>query len=283
MLKIDAVVVLYHPDISIVENIKTYQNVNTIYAVDNSEVKNYELIEQLKIFNNLKYIDNGGNQGIAHALNVGAKLAIENGSNWLLTMDQDSKFEENGLKNLIKCLENLIQKNKMVGIVAPAHKKIEHIDIQKELVVMTSGNIVNLLAYLEVNGFEEKLFIDAVDYDFCLKLKLAKYDVLQCNNSLLIHQLGESKLVKIFGRKITIFTHSPIRRYYMTRNALYLWRKYFMNYPFFIIKKIIGFQRNLIEIVLFSEEKYKDIKMLLRGIQDFCRNKYGKFEDKNEK
>lgn len=31
--------------------------------------------------------NNNGNQGIAHALNVGAQKAIEDGADWLLTMD----------------------------------------------------------------------------------------------------------------------------------------------------------------------------------------------------
>ncbi len=80
---IDAVVVLYHPEESIIENIKTYQQVRTIYAIDNSEEYNDNLLKKLKQFENLIYINNKGNQGIAHALNVGAKLAIENSADWL--------------------------------------------------------------------------------------------------------------------------------------------------------------------------------------------------------
>jgi rhamnosyltransferase len=274
--KIDAVVVLYNPDESIIENIQSYQQVNKIYAIDNSEKYDDNLIKKLKQFKNLVYINNNGNKGIANALNVGAKLAIENGVDWLLTMDQDSKFAEDGLKNLQKCLSKLLKNNTNIGLVSPSHKKAISSSIQKELVVMTSGNLMNLKAYLDVEGFEEKLFIDAVDYDFCLKLNLRKYEVLQCNDAILHHQLGESKSFDIFGKKITSFTHSPIRRYYMARNALYLWRKYFFNFPIFILKKIVGFQRNWVEIFLFSTHKSEDIKMMLFGVVDFLKNKYGK-------
>lgn len=282
---IDAVVVLYHPDDSLIENIKTYQNVNKIYLVDNSDNINQILIDKLKVFHNVVYINNKGNQGIAHALNVGAKLAIEDGVDWLLTMDQDSKFAEDGLKNLQKSLLVLLKNNTRIGLVSPSHKKAISASIQKELVVMTSGNLVNLKAYLDVEGFEEKLFIDAVDYDFCLKLNLRKYEVLQCNDAILHHQLGESKSFNIFGKKITSFTHSPIRRYYMTRNSLYLWRKYFFNFPIFIFKKIVGFQRNWVKIFLFSTHKLEDIKMMLFGVVDFLKNKYGKLSQgvKSEK
>jgi len=278
MLKIDAIIVLYHPDESIIENIKTYQRVNTIYAVDNSEQYNGDLIEKLKQFKNLIYINNGGNKGIACALNIGANKAIENDTDWLLTMDQDSKFLLDSLNHLKQCLMNQIENNIRIGLVAPSHKKNQYNDVQNELVVMTSGNIVNLQAYNNVFGFEEKLFIDAVDYDFCLKLNVAGYKVLQCNRSLLVHQLGESKSFKFFGKTIYSFTHSPIRRYYMSRNALYYWRKYFWKFPIFILRNIIGFQRNWIEIFLFSDNKIEDIKMMLLGFYHYFKNKYYKLE-----
>ena len=280
--KIDAVVVLYNPDESIIENIKSYQRVNKIYAIDNSEKYNDNLIERLKQFKNLVYINNHGNKGIAYALNLGAKLAIENGANWLLTMDQDSKFSFDGLQQLKKCLMNQTKNKIKVGLVAPSLKVNQNNDVQEKLVVITSGNIINLQAYKEVFGFEEKLFIDAVDYDFCLKLNIAGYKVLQCNRALLVHQLGETKSFKIFGKTITTFTHSPIRRYYMSRNALYYWRKYFRKYPTFILRQIISFQRNWIEILLFSDNKIMDVKMMMLGFYHYFKNKYYKLEIQDE-
>jgi len=277
---IDAIVVLYHPDESIIENIKTYKQVNTIYAVDNSEQYDDDLIEKLKQFENLIYINNGGNKGIANALNIGAKKAIENDADWLLTMDQDSKFSLYSLNHLKQCLMNQIGNNIRIGLVAPSHKENQYNDVQDELVVMTSGNIVNLQAYNNVLGFEEKLFIDAVDYDFCLKLNVAGYKVIQCNRSLLVHQLGESKSFKFFGKTINSFTHSPIRRYYMTRNSLYLWKFFFKYFPIFILKEIVCFQRNWIEIILFSDRKLKDFFFAYKGIVHFFLNKFGKYKGK---
>lgn len=279
MLKIDGVVVLYNPDYSIIENIKSYINdIDKLYIIDNSEVKNKELINKIiKKFSNIEYMWLGENKGIAHALNRGAGLAIKDGAKWLLTMDQDSKFSENGLRNLKECLLKLKSNNINIGLVSPVHKNNKNSEFEKKLVVMTSGNIVNLDAYKDVGGFEEKLFIDAVDYDFCLRLNLAQYEVIECSHSRLEHQLGESKKINIFGKTITIFTHSPIRRYYMMRNALYFWKKYFFNFPLFIFREIVDFQRNWIEIALFSNKKLKDMKYLIYGILDFILSKYGKF------
>ena len=92
--KIEGVVVLYHPDAVIIDNIGTYINeLECLYVIDNSETYTDSIVEQLRYLSNVKYINNGGNKGIANALNAGAKLASAAGAAWLLTMDQDSKFE----------------------------------------------------------------------------------------------------------------------------------------------------------------------------------------------
>ena len=88
-MNIQGVVVLYNPDYTILDNIKSYlDGIEKLYIVDNSETKNHELINKIvSISAKCIYIDNNGNQGIAHALNVGAQKAIEDGADWLLTMD----------------------------------------------------------------------------------------------------------------------------------------------------------------------------------------------------
>lgn len=154
MLKIDGVVVLYNPEENVIENIKSYINeVTRLYIVDNSEQKNTKLLTDIKnISNKCNYIDNHGNQGIAQALNVGAKLAIKHSATWLLTMDQDSKFKDGSLNILVNYLRN--NDTSKVGIISPYHLTINKTDTYKKenkvidkLTVMTSGNLLNLEAY----------------------------------------------------------------------------------------------------------------------------------------
>ena len=77
-MKVAAVVVLYNPDENVKKNIKSYINsVDVVYAVDNSSQDNSENFSDDKIV----YLSNGDNMGIAYALNVGAKKAIEDGHN----------------------------------------------------------------------------------------------------------------------------------------------------------------------------------------------------------
>ena len=273
---IDAVVVLYHPDESIIENIKTYQQITKIYAVDNSEKYDDDLVEKLKQFENLIYINNNGNQGIAHALNVGARLAIENGADWLLTMDQDTSFSEN---DLIKIQEELLAVDiTNTAIVSPSHYLGDDIKPFYNEIVMTSGNLINLHLFGKIGEFDENLFIDSVDTEYCLRIYSMRYKIKRIPTVILNHNLGNIKEYKIFGIKFKPTNHGPIRRYYITRNRFYVWDKYNTLYPSFIKWEKMATVKELIKVILFEKDKLKKIQFSLNGYIDYKKNKSGKYE-----
>jgi len=277
--KIAGVVVIYNPNESVLHNIDSYKKyVDHLFVVDNSEKKNEAVISSILHDEKCEYIDNDGNAGVASALNVGARKAISSGADWLLTMDQDSSFNGCSFNYLLDGLNVLEETGAKVGVVSPAHKEIYESGYADKTVVMTSGNLVNLRAYEHIGGFEEKLFIDAVDYDFCLRLIIQGYKVLQVNQAVLTHALGDPKIIKLLGRLVTVHSHSPLRRYYMTRNALYYWSRYFFKFPTFILLEMAKFSKNFVEILFVSNQKLKDLSFMLKGVSDFFRGRYGKFE-----
>ena len=73
-----AVVVLYRPEQSVIDNISTYSDqVDIVLAVDNSESPNNDIVFKIKENKKIEYIKNDGNKGVAHALNLAAILAIK--------------------------------------------------------------------------------------------------------------------------------------------------------------------------------------------------------------
>ena len=119
MIKLAACVVLYNPDDTIFENILTYGNyVDKLIVIDNSLKKNNFLIDKLsEVFESkLIYINNNDNLGIATALNQACDKAIELKFKWILTMDQDSSFEN--FEHYLKCF------NINVRNVSEAMKKL---------------------------------------------------------------------------------------------------------------------------------------------------------------
>ena len=97
-MKIAGMVTLYNPDELISENICSYlDDIHKLYVIDNSDNSNKMLLPQNS---KIIYMPNYKNVGIASALNIAAKAAIADGYNWLLTMDQDSKFNKKDVEKL---------------------------------------------------------------------------------------------------------------------------------------------------------------------------------------
>ena len=154
-MKIPAVVVFYNPSEENINNLKVYEkSVDKIYVVDNSDdevirLKNTKKIEYIKLFTN---------KGIASALNEGARKAMEDDYDWLLTLDQDSQITSDVIEKLKKYL--MVHDTTKIGLVSPyqdinAKEKLKDVEAEEMLEVMTSGNIINLKAWQEIGGFKD--------------------------------------------------------------------------------------------------------------------------------
>lgn len=270
-MKIAGVVVWYNPSIDYIENIKSYISyVDKIYVYDNSEYSNMHLLLELsKYKEKIEYIQTGENKGIAFSLNYTAKLAINEGYEWLLTMDQDSYFFKESFSEYLFYLKD--NKEDKIGILAPIYiykgKKNTLETANKKIdVVITSGNLVNLKIWDKLDGFNEKLFIDEVDHEYCYRLKEKKYEIIQVSKVILEHSLGKTCIKNIiFGIKINYTEHSPFRKYYIWRNRLYVRERYQQirrKYSLFLIK-------DFIKILFLEAERKEKLKSVWKAYKDF--------------
>jgi len=287
MLTVNGVVVLYHPDSSIVENIQSYiDSIDKLYVVDNSGFIDSEVVAEIEKINKCIYVNNGKNIGLARALNVGAEMALDNGADWLLTMDQDSRFQDGTLMHIIQWLNDNDASD--VGIVTPVHKTFGYsTKVCNGLVdastVMTSGNLLNLEAYVEVGPFREDFFIDYVDHEYCFRLMNFNYKILIHCDSILEHNLGVSKYVNFFGFSVIYTNHNRVRRYYITRNRLSILKEYWLTQPVYCIKDIKNFFTSWLKIVLFDKNAIAKQKSILLGVLHFFQCKTGKLSSEGEK
>lgn len=279
-IKICAVVVWYNPKNEMLQNIKSYEKfVNKIYIIDNSNISNEKLIKLLKN-KKIEYVKNLKNIGIAKALNKICDKAINDGYGWILTMDQDSFFEKNQIEDYIEYIKNKENINE-VAIISPRYKYFSDENIIKynekyEEVskVITSGNLLNLDVYREAGRFNEDFFIDQVDFEFCKKIKKIKKKIIQINTVFLNHKLGDLEKRNFFIWDILVTNHSHIRRYYMSRNILYMTS----YYPELKIKYYIFLILDFIKIIIYEKNKKIKIKYFFKGILDFKKRKVGELK-----
>ena len=280
-MKLAGVVVLYNPNNNVKKNIDTYLgSLEKLYVVDNSSNDNSKLYINKKI----KYISNGKNLGIAKALNIGAKEAINDGFEWLLTMDQDSYFKKNDVEKMIEFLDR-VRTDKFVqniiltdydniGLISPLHMTIMNPNdqsrgIDSPLNVMTSGNVINLKAYKKIGGFKDWFFIDCVDFDYCLNLRKNKYDILRLNYVKMEHSLGDGIYKKVLFKQMYSLNHSAIRRYYIVRNRHYLYDLYKDDFPDYCKLELSRTRSEAIKILLCEDNKIEKLKAMYKGYRDY--------------
>lgn len=280
-MKLNGVVVLYKPENEVITNLLSYSSLlNKLYVIDNSETTNTHLVGELQKIINSEYIELRENKGIAYAFNLAAEKSITQGVQWLLTMDQDSKFEDSYFERFIEDFRTIDKTN--VGIFAPFNGiyRYEH-ELKKGIIetnrVISSGNLINLDAYSTVGGFDEKLFIDFVDHDYCFKLRKSGYKILVDYNISLNHKLGNLKIISFLGKKRLVMDHNPLRKYYITRNRLEIIRRYFLFYKQDVIKMVFMFFYELFFMLFFEDKKLLKLKMIYLGIIDNIGGRFGKY------
>lgn len=215
------------------------------------------------------------NLGVAAALNRGVEYARSNGYEWLLTMDQDSIAGPRMVETLLACRESHYAGDQAAVSLSPsivdshclgmAQNRKTHQRNEAKLVVITSGHLVKLSAYDKIGTYDERMFIDSVDFEFCLRLKAAGLKTIRCYDAKLYHSVGAKQSFKLLGWQITFTTHSPIRRYYIVRNHVYITSTYLFRFPMWCIRKHLGMLALIFQILLLETDKRENARQIFRG------------------
>lgn len=276
--KICGVVVWYNPTTENVAAINSYiSEIKHLFVVDNSDLSNEILLEALPK-DKITYVPLNENKGIATALNIGCEAAAEAGAEWILTMDQDSKFDRFSLTQFVE-EANQCPTFKQVGIFSPYHycgevsrKKRER--FQTIFITMTSGNLLRTEAYLKCGRFRDDFFIDLVDDEYCCRLYRNGFTVVKTNQIILTHALGNGFVrVNRFFKK-TFVQHSVLRHYYIVRNLLEV-RQLYPEHIKYFTKKL---RKRLKRCVLYdSDHKFEKLKYMYWGWRDYRNRNFGRF------
>lgn len=262
------VVVWFHPAQKEVEALEWYRNdLSQVIIVDNSETNNDALVASLP---NVRYLSLGENKGIAAALNVGCQEAQKMGAEWVLTMDQDSLWNQHSFRQYVAEAAQYADFDQ-VGIFAPFHDCDGHPQTHKRpgrfqtlRIIMCSGNLLRLKAWQEAGGFREDFFIDSVDDEICCHMRQLGWRIVRTNEILLTHRLGNGvQIVKIIHHPYT--AHNAWRYYYIARNMRWMKQMYPEMAPYY--GKYL--RKELKRLVLYDwDDKRNKIKNYLRGLRD---------------
>jgi GT2 family glycosyltransferase len=294
--KVAATIITFNPDmIRLKKNIEfALKQFSYIQIVDNNSQNSNEINNLCKDSKCLKYVQLDKNMGLAFALNKAFSLLKKNGYHWVMSLDQDSILQEDTIENYLK----VIDENEKIAIVSPTvidvRRKYMNYNIMDDYIevekCITSGCLTNLSIWEKIGKFDERLFIDLIDNDFCKRVRINNYKIIRCCNIILNQEFGSisprSKIIEKFFLKLgNIFKNDnlsklsykkyvdPLRIYYTNRNVLYLNKKFQkfggIGYESYSCKSYIGFFFVIsVSSFIRGKKKMKILESVIRGIAD---------------
>ena len=292
MCKVVAIIISYNPDNNLLDSVNLLENqVEKIIIVDNGSKK--EKVKEINLIRDInkekiEVIFNEENLGIATALNIGVRSALKKGYKWILTMDQDSKVSKNMVEKMLEVYNSIDEKErKNILSIFPnfVDERVQSIEENSDMDTyeyvdadITSGNLLRAEVFDKVGFFDDSLFIDLVDTDFCMRLNEKNIKMIKVRDAILYHSLGESQSVKSIFGKFNTSNHSALRRYYMTRNRFYTWEKYKDLNSFTLNRDKSLFKKEFVKIILGEKDKVNKIKMVFKGYKDYKKGIRGKLK-----
>ncbi|SET63140.1 glycosyltransferase family 2 protein [Thorsellia anophelis] len=301
-MQVAAIVVTYEPDSDLITRLHFLAaQVEVIYIVDNGSSRFYSRFVNIlgsNISNKIILISLEENLGIATALNIGCKYAENDNYDFVVTFDQDSCPELNYITELLNTYrrKSLCSNVAIVGgIINEAirgnsnyqyltlsrwgFKRIRESEDFSVMMLITSGCLVDLSVIKRIGGFIDKLFIDYVDTEFSLRCLDNNYTLWVSTKAILNHNLGNKTEHYLFKFRFLTTNHSPIRRYYMARNSVYMYKRYAWRFFGWFLFDISALIYTLFKIIIFEESKFLKLKMYFRGWVDGLCGNFGKFKE----
>ena len=313
MYKVAVYITLYK-DVDAIEKCLSCLNKQTfpidrIFIVDNSpEQINSSSLKSEKII-----IDfHPENIGIAEGLNIGINWAIENRYDFLWTFDHDSEPLSTTLEILLLYYEKLNRKESAIGIIAPlsldvkSNQEVEgaifsnyqfvprskyknsnpRVFYQQEFyecdMVITSGALINLKAAKNVELPNKDLFIDSVDWDYCMKFKDNGYRIIVVTQALMHHNFGDfvKNRFKSNNKLTPVYSYSAMRHYYISRNHTFMETRLSQKSNYLhlsILHRIKSLVKTIAKITLYdSDQKLLKMWACFKGTFDGFIGRLGK-------
>jgi rhamnosyltransferase len=281
-------VVTYNPGEDLGANLAALrQQIARVIVIDNGS-RNIDVIRETAKAAGCELIANPENLGVAAALNQAARIALEDRFDWLATFDHDSLIRPGAIEGLLAVQAGHPDPDR-IAIVAMSHVDratgrdyLRSWDVIEDApgwrsvrTTITSGSLTRASVFHTVGLFDESLFVDSVDHEFCLRCRRHGLLIIEGRAQLMDHALGSGETRSLLGRPVVCGHHAPVRRYYIMRNQLEVCRRYMRVDPTWARLAMIDLMGNSLAVLIFEDQKAAKLRAMLKGALDFARRRFG--------
>jgi rhamnosyltransferase len=224
----------------------------------------------------------GYNSGIAHAQNIGVGRALAAGASVLVFFDQDSKIGQGFLSALVGPLKlgtaeitsplyvedvsNAPLPSLRIGrfgLPTPVHGDSARNPYAVDIVI-SSGTAATREVFRIAGMFDEGLFIDSVDSEWCLRCRSKQIPINVVPTAVMRHRVGNRSIR--LGR-FTILQHNPTRCYYQLRNCFHMMRR--KHVPFaFALRHMLSVLVSRTFLLFFVGDRRAYLNAYFAGLRD---------------
>lgn len=256
------------------------EQVEVVVIVDDSGDPSREDVFTFAGMEKAIVLRNEENLGIAAALNRGIAQAGAMGCDWIITLDDDTLVSRTYMDDVFSFVQAGAQPS--AGLIAcsregsvpsapddPCGYKIKR-------TLITSGCVFEFRTFQEMGGFDEGLFIDLVDFDFCTRLRQSGRSLVLLNKAGMAHRVGSARTVRVLGMTIVVYHHAPFRLYYQMRNVFLFARKHLAFDPVLSLYLLLDAFRLPLKALFFESRKRARLFYLCTGLLDGLRGRTGR-------
>jgi rhamnosyltransferase len=299
---IAAIVVTYHPAVeklsALLDSIA--KQVEWVIVVDNGSISQRDDLRALAKSHGCELVLLDKNVGLAAGHNLGISRAGERQPDAVLLLDQDSLPAPNMVSELRRALIELSQAGNRVAVVGPCQVDVrsgsqspfirfgyvrnDHLycagngdggQIRCDHLI-TSGSLIPSSALELIGEFDDRLFVDNVDTEWCFRAMSKGYELYGVCSAVMSHGVGDALIDTWVPHPRGVVVHSPMRLYYIIRNHMLLYRR-----PYTPARWTSqDLPRLLFKSVLFATSispRTANVAMIWKGLRDGVRGKTGPY------
>ncbi len=288
--RVGGVVVTFHPDDGFETRLAAMlDEVRPVVVVDNTATPAARARLRTACTRlGAELLENEENVGLGAALNRAFRQLDEQGFTSVVAFDQDSTPET----GLVSALSSVMAADPTRAIVgsnwhdeARPTLRSRHLrphavlpgwftrdpaahNLNDVTCVITSGSLFDLGVWRALGGFDEPLFVDLVDTEYCLRARAAGHEIAVAAHARLAHRRGAKAPVRRLGRTWWPAFGSPLRLRYLFRNRLLVLGRVGWRTPHWISFELVYAAKIVAEIVFLEEKKGAKLAACARGTWD---------------
>lgn len=230
------------------------------------------------------------NSGIAAALNRGVREALDRYEpDWVLNMDQDSSFEPDYVTAAFRALAAVPRPGR-VGMLTsesqngvPLRMILGRGTTPESFDPMQSGTLMKAAMIRDVGWFSEDFFTGAVNSEYNARARRHGWVLLAAKGCDLRCPMEASSSVRILGwhvgnvkHKFCSYNHNPEQVYYITRNTNFLFRKYLLDQPVWVTRRMLIELESQTTRSIFGPDRLLCAIGAVAGVRDGLQGNMGK-------